>query len=292
MRTLDVPHRTPTLSAYDSHLLGGAGLPLAESARADRQTLVNGVFDHYEVSLACESRVLRHLMKMCLANRQLLERQSVGFSNRTLGLRLPSVGTSERDQVRGALENLDLLIASGGEFFRGALVFPLKNDQGDVVEAYGQRLTPRLRQGTPYQAYWSLKSGRFFNHDALSCAEEIVLCENPFQAFCLLCHGVSGAVAPVGRWGFNDGQLDALERARPNRVVLAWENSADAQRAARLVCQAISAIDVPVWHYALNEPSVSRMPPPPITAEVANRILMEAVPIGPEASTVWGGLWQ
>lgn len=290
MRQFEVPHRTPSLAAYDSHLLGGVGLPLAENDRTDRQRLANGVFDHYSASMTGDARVRQRLARVQLASADAIARLNVGFSNRSLGMQLPPVKTRERDQIRGALENLGLLVPSGGELFRGALVFPLKNDQGDVVEAYGQRITPRLRQGTPYQVYWSVKPGHFFNQEVLSTTEEIILCENPFQAYCLHCHGISGAVAPVGRWGFNDIQLNALESARPRRVVLAWGDSADAQRAAALIAQAISAIDVPVWLYTLHEPATHRMPPPAITLEIAGRILSEAVPI--ETTSTWGGFWQ
>ena len=55
--------------------------------------------------------------------------------------------------MRGRLERLGIFRASGHEHFDGSLVIPVINLDGDVVQMYGRKITPNLREGTPDHLY-------------------------------------------------------------------------------------------------------------------------------------------
>ena len=42
---------------------------------------------------------------------------------------------------------------SGHEHFNGSVVIPVFNAAGEVVEMYGRKITPKLREGTPLHLY-------------------------------------------------------------------------------------------------------------------------------------------
>jgi len=75
------------------------------------------------------------------------------------------------------LQKLGIYRESGHEHFNGSLVIPVFNGQGEVVEMYGRKITPNLREGTPDHLYLPGAHRGVWNEEALAASKEIVLCE-------------------------------------------------------------------------------------------------------------------
>lgn len=208
------------------------------------QTRVNQVFHYYHDSLLVHDRVVAFLDQYGINEGELLSKFGVGFVDRTLGKQLPCGKTEEGHYQRGRLQQSGLLLGTGGEFFRGCLVFPVVDKHGDVVEAYGQRITRWLRPGTEYYLYWSQQPISFFNHKVLAESDNIILCKNPLEAMTLLCAGFSNVVATLGLRGFSAELLNELEAMGTRRITLAFDNCAEGDHAANLVAQALNAYNI------------------------------------------------
>lgn len=246
MNQLDWPEKAPQCAVYDSHLLEGLRPFTEEYFGPDHIPLIQKVFDYYRGSLNLASTEMRRLRRYEEHAPLSLSGFDTGFSNRTLGLQFPDPQTAAGAAVRGTLQRVGLCLDTGGEFFRGSFVFPLRNKKGHTVEAYGQRIPGHIRRGTEEQLYWSIGAGEFFNAQALNAHDAVTLCEHPFQAVRMSALGARNVIASVGRWGFNEVQLDSLEACSPRLVTIAFQSSLDGRRAADLAAQAISSVGVNV----------------------------------------------
>lgn len=233
-------HTGHPAAVYDPRWLGYVDLPEGKAADTEGQTLINQIFGYYQEALFSTPRALDFLHKLGISDSKLLWQWGVGFSDRTLGKQLPSGDTRDGARLRGALQRMGLSVPSGGEFFRGALVFPNTNDHGEITEAYGERITPKLRSGTPYHLYWSLESSCFFNQQALEKHRSIYLCDNPLEAMILDAYGCPNVVAMLGLRSFDEKHLETLAGNRVLRVTTAFGNTPEGDRVSRLVSQALS----------------------------------------------------
>jgi len=189
-------------------------------------------------------RALDFLQQVGIDDTELLKKMGIGFVDRTLGKQLPLGRTKAGALIRGNLQRLGLFVGSGGEFFRGALVFPNRNERGEITEAYGERITPRLRLGTPYHLYWSVQFAGFYNAQALHQSKEIILCKNPLEALILLSAGYCNVVATLGLRGFGTEHLEALADSRVRSVTIAFDGTVIGDQTSRLVAQALNACGI------------------------------------------------
>ena len=231
-------------ATYDPRWLGRMNFPDPAIDSPTSQTLVNQMFDYYQDALGARSRAFEYLEQHGINDLCLLKELGVGYVDRTLGKQLPSGQSTEGASIRGNLQRLGLLVGSGGEFFRGALVFPNKKANGDITEAFGQRITPRLRSGTPYQLYWSVTPAGFFNSSALTDNRKIILCQTPLDLLTLRCAGFNNVVSTLGTRNFGVEHLLAMETTDVSEVCIAFDNTPEANIAACLVAQVLSASDI------------------------------------------------
>lgn len=200
---------------------------------------INQTFSDYAYTLAGSEVARTFLSNHGVNDMALLERLGIGFSDRSLGERLPKRRTLEGDYIRGVLQRYELIRATGGEAFRGALTFPYLDENGDVTGAYGWRPGRWLRPGTPRELYWSRQPECLFNLDAIWGFQEVILCANAFEAVILMSAGKLNVVATLGPRGFSEEQLLSLEAAGVSRVTIAFGNTDEENRAARLIAQAL-----------------------------------------------------
>ena len=115
----------------------------------DDQALLNQVIGFYHETLRQSPEALAYLDKRGLGDPALIERFRLGFANRTLGYRLPEKTRKAGAAMRGALQRLGLLRASGHEHFAGSLVVPVIDGAGNVTEVYGRKITPICARARP-----------------------------------------------------------------------------------------------------------------------------------------------
>lgn len=211
-------------------------------ASADDQALLDRVIGFYRETLKQSPEALAYLASRGLDHPEVVDHFRLGFANRTLGYRLPDMQVKTGAAIRGALQRIGLYRGSGHEHFNGSLTIPILDADGHVVEVYGRKVGPRLRDGTPLHLYLPGPHRGVFNEAGLKDQQEVVLCEALIDALTFWCAGYRNVTASYGIEGFTPDLLAALQRHGIRRVLIAYDrdeagNAAAEKLAAKLIAE-------------------------------------------------------
>lgn len=187
--------------------------------------VVNQVLDYYSDTLRSHAKALAYLQGRGIYQPDLLATFRLGFADRSLGAQLRKLSHLQEETVRGALLRVGLLKGSGHELFRGALVFPMLDQDGRILGGYGRRITPKLTAHSAYHVHWHLDHKGFFNQKALFEFSELILCKSPVEALTWWCHGYTNVAAIMGFSGFNDEHLSILRSSLVRLIYFAFGTS-------------------------------------------------------------------
>jgi hypothetical protein len=96
------------------------------------------------------------------------------FCDRTMGSQIPPRRTFEGGAIRGSLQRCGLIRASGHELFRGCVIFPIKDVNGNIISATGYRITSRLRDWDTPIVLWRKPEPDAFIDLGMSKVKEIL----------------------------------------------------------------------------------------------------------------------
>lgn len=199
---------------------------------AEDAALMGEVMGYYHTALKRTPEALAYLERRGLMHPELIEHFQLGFSDRTLGYRLPQANRKAGADVRGRLMALGVLRESGHEHLRGSLVVPLFDAEGRVVNLYGRKIHDNLRKGTPDHLYLPGPHRGMFNRAALAASEEIILCEALIDAMTFWCAGYRHVTSVYGAGGMTEEIDDALEAHGVKRVLIAFDRDAAGEKGA------------------------------------------------------------
>ena len=229
----------------DPALAAGDGVPVKRSlARklpppveldAGEQELLNQVIGYYHETLAQSPEALAYLEKRGLGSRELIERFQLGFANRTLGLRLPATRLKVGADIRSRLQKTGVLRESGHEHFNGCLVAPVFDEQGNVLEVYGRKITEGVNP--PLHLYLPGPHRGVWNEKGLQGVREVILTEALIDAMSFWCAGYRNVTSAYGVEGFTDDHLAAFKRHGVTRVLIAFDRDDAGERGAAKVAE-------------------------------------------------------
>ena len=210
-------------------------------ASAADQTHLRQVVDYYHATLKQTPEALAYLTSRGLASNELVDTFKLGYAQRTLTYRLPPAHTIAGKAVRGQLQNLGVLRASGHEHFNGCLIVPvigmtdsaLPEQSGQILQLYGRRVTAgyRLPAGESKHLYLPAPLRGVWNEAALLADKEIILCEALIDAMTFWCAGFRNVIAAFGVNGFTADHWQALKHHGTKRILIAYDRD-DAGNAA------------------------------------------------------------
>lgn len=217
---------------------GGEAAPtLALDPAADDTTLLRAVVDFYHQTLLQSPEAIGYLARRGLDHRPTIEHFRLGMANRTLGYALPSKLLKAGAAIRGRLQALGVLRASGHEHFSGSLVIPVISPAGEVTELYGRKLRDDLRAGTPKHLYLPGPHRGVWNEPALAECKEIILCEALLDALTFWVAGFRNVTASYGVRGFTAEHRAAFQRHGTERVLIAYDRDAAGETAAAALAE-------------------------------------------------------
>jgi len=220
--------------------LGGE---LERSAGDDE--LLERVVAYYQESLKESPEALDYLAARGLSA-ELVTQFRLGFSNRTLGYRLPDKNRTAGAELRGRLERLGVFRESGHEHFNGSLVVPIFDEVGRVTEMYGRKVTAKLRPGTPLHLYLPRAHRGVWNFQAFQANREIILCEALIDAMTFWSAGYRNVTAAYGVEGFTEDHRAALRQYGTERVYIAYDRDEAGDRAAVKLADELAAMGIEV----------------------------------------------
>jgi len=216
-------------------------LPTMLARDAEDAQLLGQVVDYYHETLLGAPEALEYLQRRGIGSKDAIETFKLGYANRTLGYRLPAKTRVEGAAIRGRLQRIGLMRASGHEHFSGSLVIPVLDAHGAVTEVYGRKLLDHLRPGTPKHLYLPGPHRGVWNAAALIAAQEIILCEALIDALTFWCRGYRNVTASYGVEGFTADHLAAFKRHGTERVLIAYDRDAAGDQAATKLAAQLQA---------------------------------------------------
>lgn len=100
--------------------------------------------------------------------------ECIGLCNRSFGTIVPKARTLEGGAIRGALQHTGLLVATGGERFRGCVVFPETDNTGKIISAVGYRYAERIRHWQTVEIHWNKPNANGYIHHGMELAHEVI----------------------------------------------------------------------------------------------------------------------
>ena len=219
---------------------------------AEDGKLLGEVVDYYTRALKANPEALVYLAKRGLTNPDLIDTFRLGFSDRTLGYRMPAANRKAGADVRGQLQRLGVLRDSGHEHLRGSLVVPLCDASGHVVGLYGRKIRDDLRKGTPDHLYLPGPHRGVFNLAAFAASDEIILTEALIDAMTFWCAGYRNVTSAYGAGGLTDEIIAALTQHNIRRVLIAYDRDAGGDKGAAAVADKLAPLGIAV--YRVNFP--------------------------------------
>ncbi len=207
----------------------------SEAEAIDDAALVREVLDFYHETLKASPEAIDYLASRGLNSIALLDHFRLGYANRTLGYRLPGTQWKAGGVLRSRLHRLGVLRSSGHEHFRGSIVVPILGERGQLVQMYGRKIGPKLREGTPMHLYLAGPHAAVWNVDALATSKEIILCEALFDAMTFWAAGFPNVITSYGVSGFTEAHRVALRLYGTERVLVAYDADEAGDRAAEHV---------------------------------------------------------
>jgi DNA primase len=207
-------------------------LPTPVRAEAEDRELLLEIVSYYNDTLKQSPEALRYLESRGLRSSEIVSHFRLGFANRTLGYRLPAKNRAAGAEMRGRLQRLGILRESGHEHFNGSIVIPIFDSTGAVVEMYGRKITPNLREGTPEHLYLPGEHRGVWNEEALIASKEIILCEALIDALTFWSAGFRNVTASYGVNGFTADHKRVFEKHGTKRVYIAYDRDDAGERSA------------------------------------------------------------
>jgi DNA primase len=210
-------------------------LPSPFPADVSDGELLDRVVRFYTHTLRESPDALDYLERRCLRHPEVIDRFRLGYANRTIGYRIPNKQRQAGEAVRSKLQAIGVLRDSGHEHFRGSVVVPVFDEDGEIVQLYGRRVGRARdrgsRDGTGHLWLPGPRRG-VWNRDALATSSEIIICQSIIDALTFWCAGYRNVTAAWGPAGFTDEHREAFRAYGVSRVLIAFARTDDAERAA------------------------------------------------------------
>jgi DNA primase catalytic core len=219
-------------------------LPAPVAREADDRALLLEIVDYYSRTLKQSPEALKYLVSRGLQSSEIVDRFKLGFANRTLGYGLEAKNRAGGAAIRGRLQRLGILRESGHEHFNGSLIIPVVTPAGDVMEMYGRKITPNLREGTPLHLYLKGEHRGVWNEEALIASKEIILCEALIDALTFWVAGFRNVTASYGVNGFTADHRAAFERHGTERVYIAYDRDEAGDKAAAKLAEELMGLGI------------------------------------------------
>jgi DNA primase len=205
----------------------------AASSEMELRFILDEVAARYAAALLAHIDARAYLASRGLDQAPLITGFKLGYCVGTLADSLSSAQKAE-------LTRLGVLKASGGEHFKGCIVFPLSDAAGHVVGFYGRRISAN---SGPAHLYLPGPHKGLVNRAAAKVyREELVLTESIIDALSLTAVGIQGVIPCYGVNGFTEEHAKLLHDERVKTVAIGFDSdeagrAASASLAERLITE-------------------------------------------------------
>ena len=218
-------------------------LPCPVDDMAGYADALGQVITYYQERFAHYPDGMDFLEKRGLGCPELVGRFRIGFSDRTLGLRIPPRSSKEGAYLRDKLKALGVFRKrTGHEHLVGCVTVPLYDVHGTPRQIYGRRIEANISKEIRH-LYLARSLAGIFNPDALK-SPEIILCESILDAMTFVRHGMEAATCTFGTANFTAELFEAIKSAGVKSVRLAFDADEAGEKAAQQAAARLQAVGI------------------------------------------------
>lgn len=202
----------------------------------DRARLLADLAERYAKNLAGSTEARGYLASRCLDVPELIASFGLGFSDGQLP---SSLGQAQRE----ALAELGILSATGREHFARCIVFPLRDERGQVAGFYGRSIDAAGKK--PVHLYQKGPHEGLLNRDAAKVYRDgLVLAESVIDALSLYALGIRNMIPCYGANGFSKAHEALLRGERVERVYVAFDADEPGRAGARALVERLNSLGI------------------------------------------------
>ena len=194
--------------------------------------LLRHVIGYYHETFLNQPEAMEYLQRRAALHPEAVKRFRLGYSNRTLGYRIPPKATTEGGKIRRPLHRMGILRESGHEHFRGSVVIPLYDRAGVAVQMYGRKISSELASDVVKHIYLPRPLAGIFNLEGLVQQKEWLLCEALIDALTLWSAGLRNVTSTYGVNGWTEEYWQLIEELKPERIIFCFDNDEAGNQAA------------------------------------------------------------
>jgi len=213
------------------------------NADDDDNAILLRVVNYYHETLKQSPEALRYLLQRGITSSEVIDTFRLGFSNRTLGYRLPHKNRKEGALLRGRLQRLGVIRPNGHEHFRGSITVPIIN-QGVVEQIYARKIASKLRPGVPLHCYLPEPGKSIFNLEAVVNSDEVILCQSVLDALTFWNAGLRNVTCCFGFKGFTDEHMSCFIHYGIKRVLIAFVATKEGDIEAKSIAESFRDVGI------------------------------------------------
>lgn len=134
---------------------------------------INQAFDYYCHRYQQSQFAQQFVQSSYKVTDNLRGNQKIGLCDRTMGKSIPRCRDTQGASIRGSLMRCGLIRSTGHELFRGCIVLPEFDENGNVTSATGFRMG-RIRRGDRVVIYWNTPSPNLFAEKGIAYAKGLM----------------------------------------------------------------------------------------------------------------------
>ena len=237
--------------------------PQPETRTPKLQRLLNRVMEYYQAELLKDPRGLEYLQKQRgITDKQAILDFKTGFASGNLLEVIPDDGDIVSD-----LKTLGILNDRGKELFYDSVLFPLLDENDNVLSIYGRRIEDNLKN--PPQSPFS-KGGEsvthlylpgprrgLINRQAARRSKSIILTEAVIDALSLYNAGFKNVIPCYGVNGLTDDHLFLFNRLGVEEVYLCFDADASGKEGSIKIAEQLKEKGIKVFIVDLPDKDVN-----------------------------------
>lgn len=180
-----------------------------------QQRLLNRVSQYYQGAFSSHNQGMEYLKERGIDDKQAMIDFCVGYAAGTLLEAIPPDGDVVDD-----LKTIRVLNDKGKEFFYGCVVFPMQDDNGNVVGMYGRR----IEEGGADHLYLIGPRRGLINRQAAKRSQSLILTESIIDALSLYAAGFKNVIPCYGTNGLIEDHLTLFSRCGVNEVYICFDS--------------------------------------------------------------------
>lgn len=215
---------------------GPGGIPEAGRPGAASHEVLARVAAFYHQAFYDDPRGLAYLRDVRgIHGKEIYEAFRPGFANGSLLKTLPKSG-----ELIETLKALGILTPGGKEFFHHHVMFPLTNEDGQVVGMYGRSI--EKDSGAPH-LYLKGPHRGVFNWQAAKRSKEIFLTESIIDALSLYQAGFRDVLPLYGVNGLTADHIELFKKHRTRKIMCVFDNDAAGMEACPRIAERLSPVE-------------------------------------------------